>query len=93
MCRRFTRLTNAFSKKMEIHAHAVALHFFAYNFRRPHQTLTKRWKRIKTTRAMVEGLTGSGLDDQGLTRADGPEKIGGLKVDRYPDGDLVPASF
>ena len=57
MCRRFTRLTNAFSKKMEIHAHGVALHFFVYNFRRPHQTLTQRWKGIKTTRAMVEGLT------------------------------------
>ena len=57
MSHRFTRLTNAFSKKMENHAHAVALHFFAYNFCRPHQTLTKRRKGIKTTPAMAAGLT------------------------------------
>ena len=30
--RRFTRLTNAFSKKVEMHAHSVALHFMYYNF-------------------------------------------------------------
>ena len=35
--RRFTRLTNAFSKKIENHVHAVTLHFFHYNFCRPHQ--------------------------------------------------------
>jgi IS1 family transposase len=37
--RRFTRLTNAFSKKMENHAHAVALHMMYYNFVRVHQTI------------------------------------------------------
>ena len=37
--RRFTRLTNAFSKKIENHACAVALHFMYYNFARPHQSL------------------------------------------------------
>ena len=57
MSRRFTRLTNAFSKKVENHTHAVALHFFAYNFCRSHQTLTKRRKGIKTTPAMASGLT------------------------------------
>jgi hypothetical protein len=38
-CRRFTRLTNAFSKKIENHEHAIALHFFHYNFIRPHGSL------------------------------------------------------
>jgi IS1 family transposase len=37
--RRMTRLTNAFSKKIENQAHAVALHFMHYNFARVHQTL------------------------------------------------------
>jgi hypothetical protein len=37
--RRFTRLTNAFSKKIENHAAAVALYFMYYNFGRVHQTL------------------------------------------------------
>ena len=37
--RRFTRLTNAFSKKVENHAAAVSLHAMYYNFVRIHQTL------------------------------------------------------
>lgn len=37
--RRFTRLTNAFSKKVENHAAACAVHFFYYNFCRPHMSL------------------------------------------------------
>lgn len=48
--RRLTRLTNAFSKKVENHAHAVALHFMFYNFCRIHQTL-------RVTPAMAAGLT------------------------------------
>lgn len=47
--RRFTRLTNAFSKKIENHAHAVALHYWYYNFARKHKTLG-------TTPAVVAGL-------------------------------------
>jgi IS1 family transposase len=43
--RRFTRLTNGFSKKVENLAHAVSLHYMHYNFARPHQTLTKRYGR------------------------------------------------
>ena len=50
--RRFTRLTNAFSKKLENHAHAVAVHFAYYNFCRVHQTL-------RVTPAMEAGLTDS----------------------------------
>jgi hypothetical protein len=37
--RRFTRLTNAFSKKLDDHKAAVALHFMHYNFARIHKTL------------------------------------------------------
>jgi len=52
--RRFTRLTNAFSKKVENLAHAVSLHYMHYNFARPHQTLTKRFGK-PTTPAMAAG--------------------------------------
>lgn len=55
--RRFTRLTNAFSKKAENHAHAVSLHFMYYNFCRSHITLTKAANGIKTTPAMAAGVT------------------------------------
>lgn len=53
--RRFTRLTNAFSKKVENLAAAVSLHFMYYNFARPHQTLTKQRNGYKTTPAMAAG--------------------------------------
>jgi IS1 family transposase len=48
--RRFTRLTNAFSKKVEMHAAAVALHFMYYNFGKIHQTL-------RVTPAMEAGVS------------------------------------
>jgi len=48
--RRFTRLTNAFSKKVENHAAAVSLHFMHYNFARIHKTL-------RVTPAMEAGVT------------------------------------
>jgi IS1 family transposase len=54
--RRFTRLTNGFSKKAENHAHAVGLYFFFYNHCRPHQTLTKANGGIKQTPAMAAGV-------------------------------------
>ncbi len=55
--RRFTRLTNAFSKKAENHAYAVALHMAHYNFCRVHQTLTQAKGGIHQTPAMAAGLT------------------------------------
>jgi hypothetical protein len=48
--RGMTRLTNAFSKKTENRAYAMALHFFYYNFVRIHRTL-------KITSAMAAGVT------------------------------------
>ena len=48
--RRFTRLTNAFSKKIENHIAAVALGYFAYNFIKIHRTL-------RVTPAMAAGVT------------------------------------
>jgi hypothetical protein len=53
--RRFTRLTNGFSKKVENHAHAISIHYMHYNFARPHMTLTKRYGQ-PTTPAMAAGL-------------------------------------
>ena len=48
--RRFTRLTNAFSKKIENHAYSVSLHFMAYNFVRIHGSL-------RCTPAMAAGVS------------------------------------
>src|SRR5206468_2249756 len=53
--RRFTRLTNAFSKKFENHAHMVAIYTVWYNWIRPHKTL-------KQTPAMAAGLTDRAWD-------------------------------
>jgi IS1 family transposase len=55
--RRMTRLTNAFSKKAENHAHAFAMHMMYYNFCRTHITLSKANGGIRTTPAMASGLT------------------------------------
>jgi IS1 family transposase len=48
--RRFTRLTNAFSKKLDNHIHALALYFVFYNFTRIHKTL-------RVSPAMAAGIT------------------------------------
>jgi hypothetical protein len=48
--RRFTRLTNGFSKKLDNHRWAIALHYMHYNFYRIHHTL-------RVTPAMEAGIT------------------------------------
>lgn len=53
--RRFTRLTNAFSKKLDNHMHALAIYFFHYNFCRIHKTL-------RMTPAMAGGVSQTLLD-------------------------------
>ncbi len=71
--RRYTRLTNAFSRKIEDHAAAVALYYFAHNFIKIHRTL-------RVTPAMAAGVTGRlwevpdlvallGAEEWGLGRA------------------------
>jgi hypothetical protein len=48
--RRFTRLTNAFSKKLDNHVHAIALYFVWYNFCRQH-------KSLRVSPAMAAGVS------------------------------------
>ena len=50
LLRRYTRLSNGFSRKIENHAAAVALYYFAYNFIKIHRTL-------RMTPAMAAGVT------------------------------------
>lgn len=52
--RRFTRLTNGFSKKVENHAASIAFHFMYMNFARPHKSLANPYPR---TPAMAAGLS------------------------------------
>lgn len=59
--RRFTLLTNAFSKKIENHCHAIALHFVYYNFVKTHKTL-------RMTPAMAAGLTKDFMSIEDIVR-------------------------
>jgi IS1 family transposase len=74
--RRFTRLTNGFSKKVENHVHALALYFVHYNWMRIHKTL-------RVTPAMAAGLTGKLMDWEDIIAimdaADVPKKRGPYK--------------
>jgi IS1 family transposase len=74
--RRFTRLTNAFSKKIENHEYAVALHYFHYNFIRKHQTL-------KTTPAVAAGIVNKAFTVLDLVKLieEEEKKIGGRLTD------------
>jgi hypothetical protein len=60
--RRFTRLTNAFSKKVENHAASLAIYFFHYNFCRSHKSLKGR------TPAQVAGITDEAFTMEHLVR-------------------------
>ncbi len=88
--RRFTRLTNAFSKKFENHCHALAIYFYWYNWVRVHKTLG-------VTPAMAAGLVGrvmkmddilAALDVQQAPKLRGPYKKRGdetnFKLRHYP---------
>lgn len=73
--RRFTRLTNGFSKKIENLGHAVALHFMHYNFGRIHKTL-------RVTPAMEAGIADhvwSMEEIAGLVKDEAPAKRGPYK--------------
>lgn len=73
--RRFTRLTNAFSKKIENHCYAIALHFVYYNFCKIHQSLS-------VTPAMQAGLTKKPMtieDIANLVAIEAPKKRGSYK--------------
>ena len=76
LMRRFTRLTNAFSKRPDNHLHALALCFFHYNFCRQH-------KSLRVSPAMAAGVTDELLDMTHLCRlmdeANPPKKRGPYK--------------
>lgn len=65
--RRFTRLTNGFSKKVENHANAVALHFMYYNFAKIHKTL-------RVTPAMEAGISNHAWSIEEIARL-APEPV------------------
>lgn len=87
--RRFTRLTNAFSKKFDNHVHALALYFYHYNFCRVH-------KSLRVTPAMEAGLTDrvwsfddliAAMDEAAPAPAKrGPYKKKGVKIDNLNGG-------
>ncbi len=75
--RRFTRLTNAFSKKYENHCYAIALHFVYYNFCRIHKTLrvtpameAKIHEDIITMEQIVEMIDAEYYDEMPVKSAD-----------------------
>ena len=75
--RRFTRLTNAFSKKIDNHIHALSLYFVFYNFCRIHKTL-------RVTPAMAAGIADTTRDIEWIVslidaRAKKPRKRGPYK--------------
>lgn len=83
--RRFTRLTNGFSKDVDNHGHSIAIHFMHYNFVRIHQTL-------RVTPAMAAGVTGKLWDLEDMVAMidaaaakPGPRKPYKRKQENVPD--------
>lgn len=70
--RRFTHLTNGFSKFPENHAHAATLHFMFHNFCRVQTTLTQNAKGVKTNSAVACGLTDRVSTVEKTLEHDGP---------------------
>jgi len=74
--RRFTRLTNGFSKKLESHCHALALYFVFYNWIRIHKTL-------RVTPALAAGISETAMNWSGIVEAmdadEPPKKRGAYK--------------
>ena len=77
--RRMTRLTNAFSKKIENHEYAMAIHYFHYNFIRVHS-------KFRTTPAVMAGLADRPLTMLDLVRMiEAEEKVlKGRLTDLHP---------
>ena len=88
--RRFTRLTNAFSKKFENHCHALALYFFWYNWVRNHKTLG-------VTPAMAAGLVQTPMKFTDLLTAMDKEEENKLAEKRQAlidaVGTIIPATI
>ena len=94
--RHCTRLTNAFSRKIENHTHAVALHFMHYNFVRIHKTLrvtpamaagvTKRLWEMSDIVELVDAREGTGTGHVARTRK-------GIQTDPLPTPPLTPPPF
>ncbi|MFZ0497047.1 MAG: IS1 family transposase [Methylocella sp.] len=83
--RRFTRLTNAFSKKFENHVHALSLYFVHYNWMRIHKTL-------RVTPAMAAGLTGKLMGWEDIIAIMDAEEKNGLARKRAAMLDELPYS-
>lgn len=81
--RRFTRLTNAFSKKIENHCHSLSLYFVYYNFCKIHKSLS-------VTPAMQAGLTKKPMTllDIAMLAVEAPKKRGSYKKKNTPVGEL-----
>ena len=85
--RRFTRLTNAFSKKIENHCYAIALHFVYYNFCKIHKTkrCTPAMAAKLTDRFMtIEEIVNYAYADEIAAEEKRIERKGGRKVGRKP---------